>query len=63
MEEIKQECLKLMETADVVYLNTISEDGFPHTRMMGNLRNKKENPGLVDLFKQHGEDFLIYIIT
>lgn len=62
-KEIKQECLKLMETADVMYLNTISEDGFPHTRMMGNLRNKEQNPGLVDLFKQHSEDFLIYMVT
>jgi general stress protein 26 len=28
-----------------------------------NLRNKKENPGLVEIFKQHKEDFLVYLAT
>jgi len=44
-KELKQECLNLMETVDAVYLSTLGSDGFPHTRMMGNLRNKEENPG------------------
>ena len=62
-EQIKQECLRLMETADAVYLSTIGSDGFPCTRMMSNLRNKKENPGCAKVFEQHKEDFLIYMIT
>jgi len=52
-----------MEMADVVYLSTIGSDGFPYTRIMSNLRNKKENPGLVKIFEQHKEDFLIYMAT
>jgi len=59
----KQECLNLMETAEVVYLSTNSSDGFPHTRMMSNLRNKKQNPGLVKIFERHKKDFLIYLVT
>jgi len=62
-KELKQACLKLMETVDVVYLSTIGSDGFPHTRIMSNLRNKKANPGLVKMFEQHKEDFLIYMVT
>ena len=62
-KEIKQECLNLMETADAIYLSTFGGDSFPHTRMMSNLRNKKDNPGLVEIFEQHKEDFLIYMAT
>jgi len=65
MEEskLKQECLNLMETADAVYLSTIGGDGFQCTRMMSNLRNKRENPGCIKVFEQHQEDFLIYMVT
>jgi general stress protein 26 len=62
-KELKKACLNLMETTDVMYLSTIGSDGFPHTRIMSNLRNKKEYPGLIKIFKQHKEDFLIYIVT
>ena len=62
-KELKKACLNLMETANVVYLSTIGSDGFPYTRIMSNLRNKKENPGLVEIFEQHKEDFLIYMAT
>jgi general stress protein 26 len=62
-KEIKQECLKLMQTADAIYLSTLSSDGYPHTRMMSNLRNKKENPGLVEMFKQYQESFVVHFIT
>ena len=62
-KELKQECVNLMETADVVYLSTIGNDGYPYTRMMSNLRNKKENPGLAEMFEQYKKDFVIYFIT
>jgi general stress protein 26 len=38
------ECLKIMETATIVYLTNIDKNGFPSTRAMLNLRNPKENP-------------------
>ena len=62
-KELKQECLKLMETADAAYLSTIDSDGFPQTRVMGNLRNTKQYPGLKSMFSEHSEDFLIYLTT
>ncbi len=62
-KELKKVCLNLMETTNVVYLNTIGSDGFPYTRIMSNLRNKKEHPGLVKIFKQHKDDFLIFMVT
>ena len=65
MEEkgLKQECLKLMETANAVYLGTISDDGYPHIRMMGNLRNAQQCRAATGLFADHDEDFLIYMLT
>jgi len=30
---------------------------------MANLRNKEQSPGLVEVFAQHSEDFLIYLTT
>jgi general stress protein 26 len=62
-KEVKQECLKLMETAEGAYLSTIDSDGFPQTRVMGNLRNTKQYPGLTGTFRDHSEDFLIYLTT
>ena len=54
-KELKKACLKLMETEDAVYLSTISEDGFPHTRMMGNLRNEQQCKVAKELFAGHDE--------
>ncbi|MHC4623284.1 MAG: pyridoxamine 5'-phosphate oxidase family protein [Planctomycetota bacterium] len=62
-KEVKQECLKLMETAEGEYLSTIDGDGFPQTRMMGNLRNKEQCRIAEELFAGHDEDFLIYMLT
>ena len=61
--ELRQACLKLMETVDVAYLSTIDSDGFPHTRIMSNLRDKKQHPNLAGMFEQHQEDFLVYMVT
>jgi general stress protein 26 len=62
-KELKQKCLKLMQTANAIYLGTIGNDGFPHIRMMSNLRNKEENPGLVEILKQYKDDFMVHFIT
>jgi general stress protein 26 len=62
-KELKQECLELMETADAAYLSTIDSNGFPQTRVMGNLRNAEQYPGLKSVFSGHGEDFLVYLTT
>ena len=62
-KEIKQACLKLMESADAVYLGTFGLDGFPHTRMMSNLRNKEENPGSAKVLEKDKQDFVVYFAT
>ena len=63
-KEIKDACLNLMDTADAVYLSTFGQDGYPHTRMMSNLRNKEENPGSAEvLANEKKDDFSIYFVT
>jgi len=62
-KELKQACLKLMDTADAVYLSTFGDDGFPYTRMMSNLRNKKENPGSAKILELYQKDFVIFFVT
>lgn len=62
-KELKQECMKLMEATDAVYLSTLGGDGFPHTRMMSNLRNKGQNPGSAKVLESYIKDFVVYFVT
>jgi general stress protein 26 len=62
-KQLKEACLNLMETTDVMYLSTIGSNGFPQMRVMGNLRNKEECRIAEELFAEHNEDFLIYMLT
>ena len=62
-KELRQACLSLMEKVDVLYLSTVDSNGFPHTRLMSNLRDKKHHPDLAGMFERHKEDFLIYMVT
>ncbi len=62
-KELKQACLKLMETTNAVYLSTVGSDGFPHTRMMSNLRNEQENPGCAKFIESDKKDFVVYFVT
>lgn len=52
-----------METADAVYLSTFGGDGFPHTRMLSNLRNKQENPASAKVLEPDKQDFVVYFAT
>jgi len=62
-DELTQCNLDLMETAGAVYLTTIGSGGFPQTRAMLNLRNKKQFPSLSESFKGHNKDLLAYLTT
>jgi len=62
-KELKQECLNLIEATDAVYLSTIGDEGFPHTRMMSNLRSQKENPGCAKFLEPDKKDFVVYFVT
>ena len=62
-EELKNVSINLMDSAEAAFLTTIDENGYPNTRAMLNLRNKEQYLSLVNLFKQHQEDMLIYFTT
>jgi len=62
-DELKEACLELMETADGAYLSTIGADGYPHTRVVFNLRNREQFPEQAPLFAPHRDDLMIYIST
>lgn len=61
--EARSLCLQLLEVAEMAYLTTVDEHGFPQTRAMENFRNKRRYPNLVDFFKTHGSDFLVLFGT
>ncbi len=62
-KQARQVSLELMKVVQDVYLSTIGSDGFPQTRVMGNLRNKEQCRIAEELFAGHNEDFLIYMLT
>lgn len=62
-KEVKKRCLNLLETGNAIYLSTIGGDGYPHTRMMSNLKNAVENPGLVEIMEPYKNDFTTFFIT
>ena len=55
---------ELFEHSEICcYLTTLNNENLPETRAMMNLRNTSLYPDLVDLFKKHDDDFLIYFST
>ena len=63
LEKLKQACVEVMETAPAAYLTTIGADGYPHTRAMFNLRNRRQYPNQAHLFVNHQRDLLVYFTT
>ena len=65
MDEIEAKVLglQLMEISEMVYLTTVQPDGYPHTRALWNLRNRKMFGRLWSLFKEHKEDYLVLLGT
>ena len=55
--------LELMATTAAVFLTIIDENGYPHTRAMLNLRNRRHYPKQVHLYEPHGDDFMVYFTT
>ncbi|TFG96232.1 hypothetical protein E4H12_11560 [Candidatus Thorarchaeota archaeon] len=55
-------CKDLLETGWPVYLTTIDAKGYPQTRAMLNLRNKKQYPNLFSFFEKQ-DDFTIIFTT
>jgi len=61
--KLRAVCIELVEKADVVYLSTVEEGGYPRTRAMLNLRNRSQYPNHAYLYKGHEEDFMVYVTT
>ena len=55
--------LALMQESETAILTTIDENGYPQTRAMLNLRNKKQYPSLEKLFEENNSSILIYFTT
>ena len=62
-KELREMCLELLDTGWPAYFTTIDERGYPQTRAMFNLRNKKWFPKLIPLFEKHRDDFMILFGT
>ena len=61
-DDFRLQCKTLLETGWPAYLTTIDDDGYPQTRAMFNLRNKKRYPKLIPFFEKQG-DFTIVFST
>jgi len=62
-EMIQQANRELMASAEAAYLTSIDEDGFPHTRAMLNLRNRKLYPSQARFCEAHGERPILFFTT
>jgi len=63
LAEKLKEIIGVIESAEVVYLSTIDENGYPSTRAMLNLRNKKQYPHLIPMYGKESNEFTIYLTT
>ena len=63
LAEKLKEILGVIESTEIVYLSTIDENGYPSTRAMLNLRNKKQYPHLIPMYGKESNEFTIYLTT
>jgi len=63
LAEKLKEIREVIETSETVYLSTIDKNGYPSTRAMLNLRNKKQYPHLVQMYEKESNEFTIYLTT
>ncbi|MDR1860735.1 MAG: pyridoxamine 5'-phosphate oxidase family protein [Bacteroidales bacterium] len=60
---LQNDCLELMEKSLFVDFTTIDQDGFPATRAMLNLRNRKLYPRLQPLYAAEKHPLTVYLTT
>lgn len=63
LAEIKKTVLELIETSPAAYLSTLSEDGYPYTRALLNMRDREQYPQQAGLFEGHNDDFMLLFST
>lgn len=56
-------CKMFMQDADLVYVSTIDENGYPQTRAMFNLKNLRRFGRLAAFFNQQENIFVTYLAT
>ncbi len=61
--EKQEKQLAIIESAPIVYLSTIDAKGFPSTRAMLNLRNKKQYPHLIPMYEVEENQLTVYLTT
>ena len=61
--EKQKEFLRIIESAEIVYLSTVDAEGYPSTRAMLNLRNKNHFSHLDPLYKAEKNPFTVYLTT
>jgi general stress protein 26 len=59
----QKECLEVMENASFVELTTVDRQGFPSTRAMLNLRNRRQYPHLAALYGEEKNPLTVYLTT
>lgn len=62
-QEIKKNAQTIIEKSKFMNLGTISEDGFPHIRLVMNLKRKDYYPELSKIIEGYNEGFVTYIST
>jgi general stress protein 26 len=62
-ETIHRANRELMASTEAVYLTTVDQEGYPHTRAMLNLRNKHLYPSQARFCVAHGKRPVVYFTT
>lgn len=60
---IKELCHNLLDTGWPAYVTTVDKKGFPQTRAMFSLRNRKRFPRLMRFFEEQKDDFTLIFTT
>jgi general stress protein 26 len=55
--------LELMNKANLVYLSTVTSEGYPETRGLLNLKNQNQFPRITDLLKADESNLVTYLTT
>ncbi len=63
LEEVKKLSIDLIESTTAVLLSTIDPNGYPITRALLNVRNKKRYPEFIDFFDKQKNKFITFFST
>jgi len=61
--QLLAEIVDRIGSADVAYMTSVGQDGYPRTRAMLNLRNREQYPDQIRIYADHDRDLLVYLTT